>query len=86
LPFPPPGDFPNPGIKPPSPALAGTFFTTEPPRKPTEFGYEHVKIEINLRYPKGDFKNVAVMSLVGYSLWGCKRVGHDLTTKQTTAN
>ena len=25
-------------------------------------------------------------SLVGYSLWGCKRVGHDLTTKQTTAN
>ena len=25
-------------------------------------------------------------SLVGYSPWGCKRVGHDLTTKQTTAN
>ena len=21
-------------------------------------------------------------SLVGYSLWGCKRVGHDLVTKQ----
>ena len=29
--FPPPGDFLNPGIKPISPALAGRFFTTEPP-------------------------------------------------------
>ena len=27
LPFPPPGDLPNPGIKPVSPALAGRFFT-----------------------------------------------------------
>ena len=37
LPFPPPGDLPNPGIKPESlvpPALAGGFFTTEPPGKP----------------------------------------------------
>ena len=34
LPFPPPGDLPNPGMKPMSPALAGEFFTTEPPGKP----------------------------------------------------
>ena len=27
------GDLPNPGIKPVSPALAGEFFTTEPPGK-----------------------------------------------------
>ena len=36
LPFPPPEDLPNPGIKsvsPVSPALAGGFFTTEPPGK-----------------------------------------------------
>ena len=33
LPFPSPGDFPNPGIKPVSPALASGFFTTEPPGK-----------------------------------------------------
>ena len=36
-PFPTPGDFPNPGIKPVSlvsTALAGGFFTTEPPEKP----------------------------------------------------
>ena len=36
LPFPSPGDRPHPGIKPMSPvsiALAGGFFTTEPPEK-----------------------------------------------------
>ena len=32
--FPPPGDLPNPGMEPMSPALAGGFFTAEPPRKP----------------------------------------------------
>ena len=34
LPFPSPGDLPDPGIKPTSPALAGRFFTTEPAGKP----------------------------------------------------
>ena len=37
LPFPSPGDLPDPGIKPESPAssaLMGRFFTTEPPGKP----------------------------------------------------
>jgi len=29
-----PGDLPDIGIKPTSPALAGGFFTTEPPEKP----------------------------------------------------
>ena len=36
LPFPPPGDLPDPGIKltsPVSPALAAGFFATAPPRK-----------------------------------------------------
>ena len=31
LPLPPPGDLPDPGIEPMSPALAGGFFTTAPP-------------------------------------------------------
>jgi len=30
LPFPSPGDLPDPGIKSTSPALAGGFFTAEP--------------------------------------------------------
>ena len=37
LSFPPPGDLPNPETEPMSPAalaLAGGFFTTEPPRRP----------------------------------------------------
>ena len=41
LPFPSPGDLPGPGMKPTSPvspALAGEFFTTEPPGKPMENG------------------------------------------------
>ena len=38
LPFPSPGDLPDPGIEPlspASPALAGGFFTITPPGKPT---------------------------------------------------
>ena len=34
VPFPSPGDLPDPGIEPVSPALAGGFYTTEPPEKP----------------------------------------------------
>ena len=33
LPFPPPGDLPNPGLETVSPSLAGRFFTTVPPGK-----------------------------------------------------
>ena len=39
MPFPPPGDLPDSRIETPfpvSPALAGGFFTTEPPGKPDE--------------------------------------------------
>ena len=37
LPFPSPGDLPGTGIEPGSPALAGGFFTAEPPGKPVYF-------------------------------------------------
>ena len=33
MPYPPPGDLPDPGIQPQYPASAGGFFTTEPPGK-----------------------------------------------------
>ena len=39
LPFPTPGDLPNPQIQPGSPELAGGFFTTEPPGKPDLIKY-----------------------------------------------
>ena len=35
LPFPSLGDLPDPGTEPASSALAGGFFTTEPPRNPS---------------------------------------------------
>ena len=38
--FPSPGDLPDPGTEPTSPALADRFFTTEPPGKPgIDVGY-----------------------------------------------
>ena len=37
FPFPSPVDLPNPGIKPASPTLAGSRFTTEPPGKPNTY-------------------------------------------------
>ena len=42
LPF-PSGDLSDPGIEPTSPALAGGFFTTEPPGKPLNPKYLNVK-------------------------------------------
>ena len=44
LPFPSPGDLPDPGIKPKSPALTGRFFTTEPHGKPLKI-YREMKID-----------------------------------------
>ena len=43
LPFPSPGDLPNPGIEPMSPAMAGRFFTAEPVGKPTMEYYSALK-------------------------------------------
>ena len=42
--FPPPGDLPDRGIKPASPALASEFFTPEPPGKPI-YTYQFNKIK-----------------------------------------
>ena len=50
LPYPPPGDFPNPGIEPESPALAGGFFTTNSPGKPLSVHRGH-SINIHNYHP-----------------------------------
>ena len=41
LPFPSPGDHPDPGIEPMSPAVAGGFLIAEPPEKPL-FNFWHM--------------------------------------------
>ena len=43
--FPSPGDLPDPGIKPVSPALADKFFITEPPVKPNPYTYKMVYVD-----------------------------------------
>ena len=63
LPCPPPGDRPNPGIKPMSlmpPALAGRFLTTEPPGEP--------QIEALLA-PKGKDTNQHLLGTSGLPCW-----------------
>ena len=47
LPFPSPGDLPDPRIKPMSPAflvLAGGFFTTKSPAKPNRYIHIHINV------------------------------------------
>ena len=61
LPPPSPGDLPDPGIEPMSPALVGRFFTTEPPgkslgRRHRTYAVEGLEIrQIGGRFPKMKF-------------------------------
>ena len=45
LPFPSPGDLPDPGTEPMSSVLAGGFFTTEPPG--SHWGYEDQELQLD---------------------------------------
>ena len=69
LPFPTPGDLPNPGIKPMSsvsPTLSGRFFTTVPPGKPVASSY--------LGYNDLLLCSLVVHHVSDYSDWGSKIV------------
>ena len=46
LPFPSPGDLPNPGIEPKSPALQADALTPEPPGKSCTYMYIFLKINL----------------------------------------
>ena len=48
LPFPSPGDLPNPGIEPGSPALQADSFTTEPLGKPLKWSESHSVVSDSL--------------------------------------
>ena len=58
LPFPSPGDLPDPGIEPVSPALAGGFFTAEIPGKPQILGIDSSYL-VTWRNIKYSFKNTS---------------------------
>ena len=52
LPFPSPGDLPNPGIEPVYPALAGGFFTIESPGKPKQyFNKTQICLRFSITFP-----------------------------------
>ena len=46
MPLPSPENLPDPGIEPASPALAGRFFTTEPPGKPVLTTDQNQKLRV----------------------------------------
>ena len=72
LPFPPPGDLPDPGIEPASPALAGGSFTCVPPVKPQAGHYIEITM-IPENYP-GVFNKL---------IWGLhKQLVHQESTSQ----
>ena len=49
--FPPPGDLPDPGIQPTSPALVGGSFTTEPPGKPPKlYDSDDINIQRDVKW------------------------------------
>ena len=59
LPFPSPGDLPDPGLRPESPALVCSFFATEPPGKPSSW---NSSVEMLTVFPteKKVFRNLKV--------------------------
>ena len=80
LPFPSPGDLPDPGIEPRSPALKANALTLEPPGKPwcRSRGFNHWVRKIPWRrelQPASVFlprKSHGQKRLAGYSPWGRK--------------
>ena len=51
--FPPPGGLPDPGMEPRFPALAGGYFTTEPPGKPAKSTRGSLKRSAKFRMMEG---------------------------------
>ena len=75
LPFFSPEDFPDPGIKPTSPTLAGGFFTTVPPGKPLCLGLSSCKPTYSRRDTiKPPHALTTIITFIGRSvriLWPC---------------
>ena len=50
LPFPSPGDLPDPGIEPRSPELQAVFLSTEPQRKPAFYNIDLLITHLHVYY------------------------------------
>ena len=62
--MPPPGDLPNPGIKPRSPALQTDSLSSEPPGKPSEYVY--IKWEYMKCIAKSNRNNFGLLFLQSF--------------------
>ena len=72
LPFPSPGNLPNPGIEPRSPALQADALTSEPPRKPHDQPRQHIKKQRHYFANKGPSSQGYGFSS-GYESWTIKK-------------
>ena len=70
LPFPPPGDPPNPGIKPVSPALSAGFLIAEPPGKPARYHDPHQYLVLFSFLATGNLSSISpVLGRASYKSW-----------------
>ena len=69
LPFPSPGDLPNPGIEPRSPTLQVDSFPAEPPGKPKNTGVGSLSL-LQWIFPTQE---------LNWSLLRCRRILHQLS-------
>ena len=85
LPFPPPGDLPDPGIKPGSPALQADSLPSKPPGKPFMlFLFIIVRIWKQYKYPStGKWINIIVYPYSGIL---CRKRGKKETNELLICN
>ena len=78
MPFPSPGDLPDPGIEPESPALQADSLPTEPPRKPSPF-FRGWRGRLN----RGTFQQYITGSLRGIFFLKCEFLPNETSLKSS---
>ena len=73
LPFPSPGDHPNPGIKPRSPALQANSLLSEPTRKPKNPGVGSLSL----------LQGIFLTQELNWSLLYCRRILYHLSYQRS---
>ena len=76
LPYPPPGDLPNPGIEPRSPALQVDSLPTEPPVKPKNTGAGSLSL----------FQGIFLTQELNQGLLHCRQILYQLSYQERHIN
>ena len=64
LPFPSPGDLPDPGIKPGSPALQTDTLLSEPPEKPNIFNHKSLHVSMIISLNKIPRRRISISKVI----------------------